>query len=387
MQTDKQAVAIYTRYFLSISMTFVYRQLLGVSERFAPIVLCKRVENADVFPYEPVFHRWESIPEKAGMRVYKLARRKFSALSPFQRAFNERVLTDQDVKLIHAHFGPYGLDVLPSAKRLGIPLVVTFHGYDASTLLSDSTYTAQLRELFDYAHVITASADFHKTLSSLGANPERLQAHHIGVPVDDFRFVDRIPPSEKARRGELIRFLQVSNFVEKKGHRYTLDAFERFLSEYDKAELVFAGDGPLRPSIESMCREKDLGGKVRFVGRVTTKEVIPLMSAADVFLHHSVTAADGDKEATTTVIAEAMSTGLLVVGTYHGGIPEMIDDGIDGLLVEERDVATYADKLVGILECGSELGVRASEKIRADFDLSKQNDQLCDIYERVIGGP
>jgi glycosyltransferase involved in cell wall biosynthesis len=307
-------------------------------------------------------------------------------LSPIQRTFNERILEDQDVKLIHAHFGPYGLDVLPSAKRLGIPLVVTFHGYDASTLLSDPAYTSQLKDLFDYAHVITASEDFLETLTSLGADRARLQAHHIGVPVDDFRFVNRVPPDEKARRGELIRFLQVSNFVEKKGHGYTIEAFERFLSAYQKAELVLAGDGPLRSSIESLCREKNLGGKIRFVGRVTTKEVIPLMSDADVFLHHSVTASDGDKEATTTVIAEAMSTGLIVVGTYHGGIPEMIEDGVDGYLVEERDVATYAEKLVGILECDSELGVRASEKIRAEFDLKKQNSRLCDIYEKIIGG-
>lgn len=387
MQPDKNVIAIYTRYFLSISMTFIYRQLLGVSEWFDPIVLCKSVENMDVFPYEQVFHRSESIPEKIGTRVYRIAKGKHAALSPFQSSFYRRVLQDRRVRLIHAHFGPYGLDMLPIAKRLGIPLVVTFHGFDASTLLSDSRYTAQLRELFEYAHVITASADFHETLQKIGATPERLEIHHIGVPVEDFQFVNRTPLRDKAQRGDVVRFLQVSNFVEKKGHRYTVEAFSRFLSRYDNAELVFAGDGPLRPAIESMCREKNLGRQVRFVGRVTTREIVPLMSEADVFLHHSVTASDGDKEATTTVIAEAMATGLVVVSTLHGGIPEMITDGIEGFLVEERDVASYVDKLIGLLDCGPEIAVRASERIRENFNLSKQNAILKDIYTRTIDNP
>lgn len=380
----RPAVAVYARDYLAISMTFIHRQLLGVSERFDAIALAMHLVNIDVFSYAELYANPRTLLEKVYGRVASALTGRYTFASPRQIASWVRLLQQREVRLIHAHFGPWGIDMLPVARRLGVPLVVSFHGVDASAMLRDRKYVRGLKDLFVYAHVISASENLSKTLLSVGASPEKLDIHYIGIPVERFPYVERRPVREKVAAGLPIRFLQVSNFVEKKGHKYTVEAFGRLLDRYPGAELVFAGDGPTRPEIEAMCRTPRLRDKVTFLGRVLTDRVVELMREADVFLHHSVTGSDGDKEATTTVVAEAMSTGLIVMGSYHGGIPEMIGDGVNGFLVEERDVETYTEKMLLALQQGGEMGRRASETVRVGFNLSKQNDKLMDIYEKLI---
>jgi glycosyltransferase involved in cell wall biosynthesis len=381
---DKSAVAIYLRYFLSPSETFVYRQLKGVDGAFRPIVLTSAVRNQNLYPFEPVFVQGKGLYEKIATRLSRAVKGRYTLIASRQYRSWSRALTTERVRLIHAHFGHYGLDMLPLARDLGIPLLVTFHGMDGSKYLRDRRYSRDLAALFDYAHVITVSQDMARRLTPFGLNTDRADVHYIGIPVDEFDVPDRTPIREKIRDHELLRFLQVSNFVEKKGHRYTIDAFRRFVEKYPYCRLTLAGDGPLRPEIESMCAQKRLGEYVKFAGRVVKTQVSDLMRESDVFVHHSVTAADGDMEGIPTVIMEAMSTGLVVISTIHSGIPELIDDGIDGYLVAERDVDGYVHKLVKLAESDPELPKRARTKIEDKYNITKQNAKLVDIYEKVV---
>lgn len=381
---DKSAVAIYLRYFLSPSETFVYRQLTGVGGSFRPIVLTTDVRNENLYPFEPVFVQGKSLPEKIANRLSRALKGRYTLITANQYRSWSRALTAERVRLIHAHFGHYGLDMLPLARDLGIPLLVTFHGMDGSRFLRDRRYTRDLASLFAYAHVITVSRDMAKRLEPLGLNGDRADVHYIGIPVDEFEVPDRTPIREKIRDHETLRFLQVSNFVEKKGHRYTIEAFGQFVQQYPRCRLTLAGDGPLRPEIESMCTQRRLGEHVEFVGRVVKEQVSDLMRQSDVFVHHSVTAADGDMEGIPTVIMEAMSTGLAVISTKHSGIPELIDDGTDGYLVAERDVDGYVRKLVELAGSDPELPKRARIKIEDKFNIARQNAKLVDIYKKVV---
>ncbi|MEJ2722506.1 MAG: glycosyltransferase [bacterium] len=305
-------------------------------------------------------------------------------ITPAQEKYWTAKLTEHRARLIHAHFGHFGLDVLGIARSLRIPLLVTFHGMDASQLLNDARYTRGLADLFEYAHVITISEDMARRLEPYGLRRPRLDVHYIGVPVENFRFVERRPVAQKFTSGDPVEFVQVSNFVEKKGHRFTVESFARHLDKHPAHRLTLAGDGPLRREIEALCAEKGIAGSVEFTGRVVKTQVNELMRRADVFLHHSVTAEDGDMEGLPTVIMEAMSTGLVVVSTFHSGIPELIDTGVDGYLVGERDVAAYVDTLDGLAGCDPGMPARARAKIENKFNMSIQNDRLTRIYEKVI---
>lgn len=382
----KSAVAVYVRYYLSPSETFVYRQLKGISVAFHPIVLASRTSHLDLFPTGLVFARGKDFFGKVATRLYCRATGRYTAITPSQYSYWKRMLTLHGVRLVHAHFGHFGLDMLPVARSLGIPLLVTFHGFDASKLLRDERYTAQLRDLFAYAQVITVSRNMAERLAPFGLRDGGYTVHYIGVPVEEFEFMERPGPAERMRRGEPLTFLQISNFVEKKGHRCTIEAFGEYFRGRPDDRLILAGDGPLKPEIEALAASLGLRERVQFAGRAGNSRVRDLMRSADVFVHHSVTAADGDMEGIPTVIMEAMSTGLVVVSTRHSGIPELIDDGVDGFLVSERDVGAYVEKLRALSECDAGMGERARRKIEEKFNMSKQNLELRAVYRRAIDG-
>jgi glycosyltransferase involved in cell wall biosynthesis len=382
---SKETVAIYQREYLTISMTFIYRQLKGLDEEFKLLVMANRLNNVDIFPWEYIYSQPKtSFKEKAINKLYKLIKSKYAALSNQQYNYYKNVLINENVKLVHAHFGPSGLEILPLVKELGIPLLVTFHGYDASRLLQNKKYVKQLKELFDYAYIITVSKNMRDRLIQYGADPSRIKVHYIGAPLQDFVFHNRKALNEKAKNSEMIKFLQVSNFVEKKGHKYTIKAFKEFLGVYPNSRLILAGDGPLRNSMEGLCNELNLNNHVQFIGKVTKPEVIKLMKEADVFLHHSVTAENGDQEGIPTVLMEAMGTGLTVISTYHSGIPELIIDGYNGFLVHEKDITGYVEKLKHVLNTDNSIRKNAYNYVNKNFNIQIQNEELADIYRFVM---
>jgi colanic acid/amylovoran biosynthesis glycosyltransferase len=81
---------------------------------------------------------------------------------------------------------------------------------------------------------------------------------------------------------------------------------------------------------------------------------------------------------------EAMSTGLPVVSTYHSAIPELITHGVDGFLVEERNINEYTKTLFDLKNCSTEIGLRASEKVSKNFNLLTETKKLFDLYESVM---
>lgn len=367
-------------------MTFIYRQLTGVSSRFEPLVMATRLNNADHFQYDRLVHlprgRAETLLSSAlrGITGYPLP------MFRHRRSFWGKVLRENNIELIHAHFGNQAIEILPLAKSLSIPLLVTFHGADASNMLRNPHYVKALGPLFDYAYVIAVSQTMAERLRRYGANPARMRVHYIGAPVEDFEFVDRPSVRRKSSKREEIVFLQVSNFVEKKGHIYTLEAFGRLLESYSNAKLLLAGDGPLREKVERRADSLGIADKVEFLGAVRKDRVIELMRASDVFVHHSVTAQNGNQEGLPTVLMEAMATGLPVVTTRHAGIPELVVDGENGFLVEERDIDGYAARLRDCLEADERIPLRAAATARERFNLQRQTRKLEKIYGGLLAG-
>lgn len=383
-RASRPPIAIYVHEFLTPSMTFIHRQLLGVSSRFDPIVFATRLANRDRFAFEPVIAESPGSVGAIASRILARLRGRTFGLSPVIESRWRAALRDRGVALMHAHFGPGAIEIEPVVAPLGIPFVVTFHGYDVSRLLSDPRYVRDLRRLLRTAYGITVSEEMRQRLIAIGLPAERLRTHYIGVPLDRFPLLGRNPPAEKAARGESLRLLQVSNFVEKKGHAWTLRAFAHLRAKRNDVTLVLAGDGPLRAQAEALALELGLGDTVSFPGGVHPEQVGKLMRDADVFVHHSVTAADGDMEGIPTVLMEAMATGLPVVTTRHSGIPELVEHERTGWLVAERDVAGYAAVLARALCAPAAIGAAAAAFVRERFDIERQNRVLADIYAERI---
>jgi glycosyltransferase involved in cell wall biosynthesis len=147
------------------------------------------------------------------------------------------------------------------------------------------------------------------------------------------------------------------------------------------------GDGPLAAGLRRLARELGIEGAVRFTGALDPDGVRGEMERAHVLVAPSVVARDGDRESGVIVLKEAAATGLPTVGTRHGGIPEIIDDGRTGFLVPEREVEPLARALRSLVRDGSlrsRMGAAARERMEREYDTVVQNRRLEDLLEGVL---
>lgn len=360
-------VALFCTNFLPYSQVFVYEQLKKYARYEAEIFAWRRF-NPDAFPF-PGVHLAEPSYVIAGK-----SRR-------FARAFAERRFD-----LVHAHFGPAGVYAHRYAAHQGLPLVVTFHGYDVALLHSRRRflplhlpYTLGSRAMLrDLALGLCASGELERMLVALGVDPQKLVVHRLGIDLA------RFTPGP-AEREPLV--VMIGRFVEKKGFEYGISAFARALTRVPAARLVLVGDGERRRALEELARELGLGERVSFLGVQTQEQIAQLLRRAAVLLAPSVVARDGNRESGLIVVKEASASGVVPIGSEHGGIPESIESGKTGFLVPERDVDAMARCLSSVL--GDEV-LRASmaaegrRKMEREFDNDKQVALLEQHYDRVL---
>jgi colanic acid/amylovoran biosynthesis glycosyltransferase len=292
--------------------------------------------------------------------------------------------------LVHAHFAPDGLAALPLARTLGVPLITSLRGYDVtrsrSALLSSGRlswmrYAAGGRALKQAGDLFLAVSDAlrHRAIGA-GFPEERTLTHYNGVDLDRFR-----PGAESAEPG-LILF--VGRLVEKKGVAVLLDAFATVKAAVPAARLLIIGDGPLAPSLKRRANALGVGDSVDFAGALSAEEVARDMRRAWLLAVPSLTARDGDSEGLPNTLVEAAASGLPVVATDHGGIPEAVEDGRSGFLVPEAEPEPLARRIVELLQSPDrrhDMARAARSLAEVRFDLVRQTERLEAIYDRVRG--
>lgn len=283
--------------------------------------------------------------------------------------------------VVHAHFGPAGVAAMPIARRHRAPLVVTFYGYDVSSLARSRRWRMAYRELWDAAaSVVVLSEQMREEVVALGCPVERMRVVHLARDLDAFAY--------RAPRRPVRRFVSVGRLVEKKGHVDAIDAFARVGDRAPDATLTIVGDGPLRDALGARVTERGLDGRVRVVDGIAAERVAEVMSDADAFVLCSRTAADGDREGTPTVLIEAQAVGLPCVATRHAGIPEMFEAGASRALAGEGDVQAIASRMGALIDASVASLADEAERGRAyverHFTLAGQAVALRAIYDGVI---
>ncbi len=289
--------------------------------------------------------------------------------------------------LVHAHFEESGLAALPLTRELDIPLITTFHGYDATAVQINSgprrvlnrVYGHQRRRLQREGSLFVAVSEFiRQKLIERGYPEERTVTVPIGVDVDMFM------PQQKPPPGPMVLF--VGRLVEKKGVTYLLEAMAEVAKERKDVRLVLIGEGPLMPElVDKACALKL--PNVIFLGARDLATVRQQMSIASLLVAPSVTAASGDSEGLPIVVCEAQAMGLPVVGTHHAGIPEIVKHEKNGFLVPERSVQQLAQGISLILsksDLRHQMGLAARENVCLNFNLKIQTAKLEDFYQQVV---
>lgn len=365
-------VAVFSSRFLSYSQTFVYEEIRH-HRRYQAEVFTRERLNRVRFPFSPVH-------SLSGVEAWLY---RTTLLSPtFFRVFQ-----NGRFDIVHAHFGSGACYALPYVGRFDLPLVVTFHGHDVPLLLSAERfhpanwgYWVCSRWLFARADLmLTVSEDLRALLISAGAPAAKVVVHRLGI---DTELAPRVEQTD-----ECIVLFMAGRMVEKKGFEYGIRAFAEALQKYPCLRLRLIGEGERRRDYERLIRQLGLAGHVEMTGVVSHLELLEAMRRSDIVLVPSVIAGDGDREGIPMIVYEAASLGMPTIASKHGGIPEVIEDGVTGILVAERDVAAIAGSLLELIENPARrrsLGEAASQKARREFDIRKRTDDLEARYDEVL---
>lgn len=193
------------------------------------------------------------------------------------------------------------------------------------------------------------------------------------------REAPRTPPSPLPLSPPVL--LCLGRVVRAKGFDLAVEALARVAGELPSVQLVVAGDGPERTSLEERAAALGLSGSVRFVGWISPERVPELVNGATIGLLPS-----RGREGFGLAALEAALMARPVVAARVGGVPEHVLDGITGLLVEEEDVAGRATAVLSLLEAperAAALGQAGREQALARFSLARRVEELAGIYARI----
>jgi colanic acid/amylovoran biosynthesis glycosyltransferase len=298
-----------------------------------------------------------------------------------------RLLRGRRLSLIHAHFGVEGVYALPLALRLKIPLVTTFHGFDATLSTAALLCSPAWANYPLFRHQLARKGDLFLCASSfirdrvlaMGFPAARTRIHYIGVDCEAIRPRD---PSEETQT-----ILHVARLVEVKGTQYLIRAFGALAQRHANTQLVIIGDGPLKNTLQALAQSLGVGERVHFLGALPHAEVLAWMRKAAMLVLPSVRTPSGRVEGLGMVLLEAAAAGVPVIGSRIGGIPEGIIDGETGFLTPEREPEALARRMDDLLDDSvlrQRMGGQARRLIERQFDLRRQTEMLEALYDSVL---
>lgn len=298
-----------------------------------------------------------------------------------------RLLAGHRPALVHAHFGVDGVYAMEVARRLDVPLVTTFHGFDVTLpdryfLRSPAwvNYPLHRRALARQGQLFLCNSSFLRDQAlARGFPAARTRVHYIGVDCSAYQ------PREPGEETPVI--LHVARLIELKGTEYLLRAFARMAAGRPGLRLTIIGDGPQRARLEALAGTLGVGERVLFLGLRPHAVVMEWMRRAMMLVLPSVLTANGRAEGLGMVMLEAAACGVSVVATRVGGIPEGVAEGRSGLIVPPRDVEALAaamDILAADPARRAAMGHAGRAFVVERFDLRRQTEMLECWYDDLV---
>ncbi|GJM42216.1 MAG: colanic acid biosynthesis glycosyltransferase WcaL [Ardenticatenaceae bacterium] len=272
---------------------------------------------------------------------------------------------------LHAHFVDRAATVAMVVSRLlNRPYSVTAHAND---IYVDPVLLPE--KLAEAKFVATCTQYNEMHLSSLNGNGLGSKLHCIYHGLD----IDQYQPPERKRPSATQLLLAVGQLKEKKGFAHLLCACRQLKDQGYAFHCHIVGEGPDRQKLTRQIQQLDLIGTVTLCGALPHQAVIDKYREADIFVLPCITSQDGDRDGIPNVILEAMAMELPVVSTRHSGIPEVVVDGVNGLLVPPADDTALAQALAKLLDDGNgrrQLGQRGRQTVIESFSVEKNVKRL-----------
>ncbi|MBA3751678.1 glycosyltransferase [Candidatus Dependentiae bacterium] len=358
-QSLKILMATYT--FPKLSETFVINQVVGLIEKGHDVsIWAKTAEENKV--HEAV-------------NAYNLvAKTYYGELPPDLETYD----------VVICQFGPLGNEFLhlKQSLKLKAKLVTFFRGFDISQYLyeNEGCYDVLLKK----CDLIATNCDFfRKRLLALGSDPKKTIVYHSAIDCSKFPYTYHATSNK-----EVTNIITVGRLVEKKGMDDVVEAVQKVLAKGKNVHLTIIGEGyRAKKNLKKLVAQLGINDSVTFAGWRTSAEIARYLKESDIFVLASKTARNFDQDAIPNVIKEAMASGLPVISTRHGGIPELIEDGINGCLVDEGHSDQIANRIIYLMDnpdLRATFSINGRRAVEQLFDITKKADELSDILKNLF---
>ena len=290
-----------------------------------------------------------------------------------------RVSKREELDLINVHYAlPHATAAHLARELTGVPYITTLHGSDVTILGSDPSYEPINTLSIEKSDAITTVSQYmvDEAKNTLGIEEK---IHVIPNFVDHEAFRPAPCRILYSPRPCGITLVHVSNFRQVKRVDDLIYSMCVITKKEPNAQLILVGDGPERPRIERLIDKLDLRKNITVTGY--RSDVAEVINCADALVLCSET------ENAPLTILEGMSCGLPIIGTRVGGIPELVQDGVNGLLVPPKspeDIAEAALRLAADKELLTKMGVKARETVLERYTKEKVLRQYLDVYESIL---
>lgn len=306
-----------------------------------------------------------------GSKWEKLAK----ALKGYLLFFREMILNKPDIVHIHSSFGPSFYRKMPfiyMACFRGVPVINHIHGAEFETfyLKASDRKKRRIRKVYGKCTMLIAlSEEWKRNLESV-VSPEKITV------IENYCKIPDLSGTEKKKQ-----ILFLGEIGKRKGCYDIPEIYGRVLEKGERLPLIMAGDGELA-EVKKLFEDRDLQKDISFPGWVRGADKDKCLKESGIFLFPSY------YEGMPMAVLEAMAYGMAIVTTRVGGIPHLLEDGVNGYLCEPGDIEGLSKRLLELSKDGDKrrkMGERARQKAIADYSMESHIKKLMDLYDRVKG--
>jgi len=289
-----------------------------------------------------------------------------------------------NINLFHAHFASESAVIaMYLSENLKIPFTFTAHAWDLYSGTNTALWPVKrqlLRKLCKEAAGIVSISNYNRDfLIRIGVDQAKINVIHCGIDPNEFQ---RTTPYRASKH-----ILCVARLVEKKGIRYLIEAMHHLRKKHPDIRLTIVGTGPEGKNLKKLADSLRGKDRIRFLGNIPDNELISLYEKSSIFVLPCIVAEDGDRDGIPVALMEAMSMELPVISTPISGIPELIEDGENGLLVEPKNPVALAEaieQLLGKPEACKRLGEQGRKTILEQFNIKKNVLSLKKFFQTQL---
>ncbi|MCK4615192.1 MAG: glycosyltransferase [Thermoplasmata archaeon] len=364
------------------SETFVLNELLGLSLKHDVTVFALGAEvGLDIPEHITAYYPRKRLSDHIHSAV-ELAKGALLERNIYEAHYHSiagyfaRIAKREGIEVLHKHFATNSV-IHYMAHMLNIPYTLTTHAMDIFSLPRYSHLETLLRN----ASRICTISNFNREFMSehFGLERDGILVVRMGIDVESF-----LPMFSRPGCNSI---LSVGRFVRKKGFETAIRAVALLKPEYPELQYRIIGGGPMESDLRTLAHELSVDDNVHFLGNLSSSELRDEYSRASVFILPCTVADDNDMDGIPVVLMEAMAMQKLVISTSISGIPELVQDGKTGLVVEPKEPKSLSNAIARVLDGNVDverIGRNARLYVQEEFNMQKQIDGMETIFEDVL---